>query len=67
MAVLTLTLTGCATGVNLLAQIYDSNDICQQTQLMHTPKYQTYCAGSSKGKTYVTKDYMTNRAIVTTK
>ena len=49
IAVLVLTQTACATGFNLMAAMYDGNDVCQQTQLLKTDpqKYRTYCSGSS--------------------
>lgn len=60
MAILIITQTACATGVNILASIYDKQDPCQS---INQPSW----CGASSGKAYVTRDFRTNRAILTTK
>lgn len=59
-------LTGCATGVSLLAELYDSNDPCQSRNIKPGQTYPSFC-GAGSGRSYVTRDYQTNRALVVTK
>lgn len=61
-----LLVTGCATPPQFLANMYDSNDPCQRTELIKEGKYPQWCGGGS-GKRYVTRDFQSGRAILTTK
>lgn len=63
---LTLILTGCATPPQWLADMYDSNDRCQN--YYKVPNYQSpsYC-GAGGGRAYTTRDYYSNRPLVTTR
>lgn len=65
LILLTVSLTGCANAPRLLAAMYDNNDPCQQTHLIATGQYPSWCGGT--GKTYVTRDYQTGRILTTTK
>lgn len=60
-----LSLTGCATPPQWLADMYDSNDPCQRTELIAKGTYPSYCGGGSSK--YVTRDYTTGRYLTTTK
>lgn len=61
-----LSLTACAGPVQLLAHMYDSADPCQNYYHKSNYKYPSYC-GASSGKTYITRDYMSNKAITSTR
>ena len=63
---LTLLLTACATPPRFLAAMYDNNDPCQQTHLIKTGQYPSFC-GAGSGTRYITRDYQTGRALTTTK
>lgn len=65
MAVI-ITLTGCASPPRFLAAMYDNNDPCQQTQLITTGQYPSFC-GAGSGTRYVTRDYRTGAYLTTTK
>ena len=65
MAVI-LTLTGCASPPRFLAAMYDNNDPCQQTHLIATGQYPSFC-GAGSGTRYVTRDYTTGRILTVTK
>lgn len=62
---LTLTLTGCAAPVQLLAKIYDGADQCQNPSLDANYRYPSWCGGA--GKTLTTRDFQTNRALYVTR
>jgi hypothetical protein len=66
MAVIVVNLTGCATPPRFLAAMYDNNDPCQQTHLIKTGEYPSFC-GAGSGTRYVTRDYQTGRILTTTK
>jgi len=60
-----LTLTGCASAPGFLSAMYDSQDLCQRTELIERGQYPSYCgAGASR---YVTRDYTTGRYLTVTK
>lgn len=59
-------LNGCATAPSFLAAMYDRNDPCQQTHLIKTGQYPSFC-GAGNGTRYVTRDYQTGRVLTTTK
>jgi hypothetical protein len=63
---LTVNLLGCATPPRFLANMYDNNDTCQQTHLIQTGQYPSWC-GASNSKTYITRDYQTGRYLTITK
>ena len=65
MAVI-LALTGCASPPRFLAAMYDNNDPCQQTHLIKTGEYPSFC-GAGSGTRYVTRDYQTGRILTVTK
>lgn len=66
LALIVVNLTACAAPVNFLASIYDGADTCQRTDLLDKGKYPSYC-GAGSGKTYITRDYLTNKPIATTR
>lgn len=61
-----LVLTGCATPPRFLANMYDSNDPCQNYYNKANYQYPNWC-GANNGKTYMTRDYYTNRTLTTTR
>jgi len=64
--VLAVLLTGCATPPAFLANMYDSNDPCQNYYRVKDFKQPSWCGGGS-GKRYVTRDYTTGRPLTTTR
>ena len=55
LAIIALTLTGCATPPQFLASMYDHNDPCQaRAELNRPPGYQipNWC-GAASGRTYI--------------
>ena len=59
-------LSGCATPPQWLANMYDSNDACQNYYNKPNYQYPEWC-GANKGNRYVTRDYYTNRPLTTTR
>lgn len=64
--ILVLLLTGCATPPRWLANMYDSNDPCQNYYRQANYQYPSWC-GAGSGKSYVTRDYNTNRPLAVTR
>lgn len=60
-----LQLTGCSSMLNIVASRYDNADRCQSHG---QPNYQypSFC-GSSRGTSYVTRDYNSGRFLTQTK
>lgn len=66
LVILALALTGCAQPPKFLAAMYDNNDPCQQTHLIKTGQYPSFC-GAGSGTRYVTRDYRTGNYLTVTK
>ena len=59
LLVLAVNLTGCAA-------MYNSQDPCQNYYNKPNYQYPSWC-GASAGKSYITRDYYTNRPLTVTK
>ena len=66
LILLTSLLTACATPPQFLANMYDSNDRCQNYYKRADYQQPSYC-GAGSGSKYVTRDYTTGRYLTTTK
>lgn len=63
---LVVNLVGCATPPRFLAEMYDSNDPCQNYYNKPNYQYPSFC-GAGSGKAYVTRDWATGRYLTVTK
>ena len=59
---LIILLAGCATPPRWLANMYDSNDPCQNYYKVSNYQYPNWC-GASSGQKYITRDYYSNRPL----
>lgn len=62
---LVVVLQGCATPPQWLANMYDSNDPCQNYYKVPNYQYPSFC-GAGQRPAYITRDYYTNRPLTTT-